>query len=134
MQRDDVSALQELLFRHIRQPQLLQLLILIQIMCNDRSPKTLHKQVVHVIQPFQVQSQLELCMLRTPQVIAVLKPCVGRGDQGDSAVGTCALPALQNSHPFKCCSVQRRASSGNREFDQCAEGVRGCRIRGALAQ
>ena len=66
VQRDDIGALQELLFRHICQPQLLQLLILIQVMCDDRSPKTLHKQVVLIMQPIQSKSQVELCMLGTP--------------------------------------------------------------------
>ena len=59
MQRDDICALQELLFRHICQPQLLQLLILIQIMRNDGSPKALHEQVLLIMQPLQLQSQLD---------------------------------------------------------------------------
>ena len=82
MQRDDVSALQELLFWHIYQPQLLQLLILIQIMRNDRSPKALHEQVLFVMQPFKSQSQLELCMLGTPRGCCGAKALHGQGRSG----------------------------------------------------
>ena len=93
MQRDNVGALQELLFWHICQPQLLQLRILIQIMRDDCSPKALHKQVLLVMQPLQAQSQLELCILGTPRGLCGANALHGQGDRGDSALGTCARAA-----------------------------------------
>ena len=103
-------------------------------MRNHRRPKALHEQVLLFIQPVESQSQLELCMLRTPRGHPCARAPHVQGPDGP-VLGTCALPALQDSPPLSTAAAYTAVPhQGSTDLVHGTEGAHGCRVNAALAQ